>query len=213
MEIYKNCGDREIFFHRAVPENFKTVVGAALGLLAASGVIALSVLAPNLLMVIGHIFSARRKHGKILLKEKSAKVSKAIYYLKKHGYIRMTRHGQDWKIFLTSFGFKRLRQLNINSLQVPRPKKWDENWWQVAADIPTKEFRRAADAFREKLKQMHFYSLQRSLWFYPYDPRAEVDFIIKHYQIGRFVTVMEVSRLDLDDDKKMREYFRKIKII
>ena len=83
----------------------------------------------------------------------------------------------------------------------------------MAADIPTKEHKTAADALRRKLKEMNFYSLQRTLWFYPHDPRLEIDWIVRIYHIERFVTIMEISRLDLDDAEKMVKFFRKQKII
>ena len=64
-----------------------------------------------------------------------------------------------------------------------------------------------------KLKDMGFYPLQRTLWFYPFDPRKELESVLRRYDIGRFVTVMEVNRLDKSDEKIMKKYFRSQKII
>lgn len=60
---------------------------------------------------------------------------------------------------------------------------------------------------------MGFFPLQRTLWFYPYDPRSEVEFIITYYGIERFVTVMEIYRLDKDDESKMLSHFKELKIL
>lgn len=60
---------------------------------------------------------------------------------------------------------------------------------------------------------MKFYPLQRTLWLYPYDPRLEIEFLIQHYGIERFVTVMEVNRLDRDDERVLKAYFENAGII
>ena len=82
----------------------------------------------------------------------------------------------------------------------------------MAADIPTKGYRQGADALRAKLKQMGFCPLQRTLWFYPYDPRKQLEVIVNHYGIGEFVTVMEISRMDIQDEKVLKKYFNLLRI-
>jgi hypothetical protein len=80
----------------------------------------------------------------------------------------------------------------------------------VAADIPTKDHRQGADLLRRKLKQMGFYPLQRSLWFYPFDPRPEIEFICREFGVANFVTVMEINRLDVQDEKLLKKHFSKL---
>ena len=82
-----------------------------------------------------------------------------------------------------------------------------------AADIPTKNYRRGADMLRRKLKELGFFSLQRTLWFYPFDPRKELEYVVNSFGIANFVTLMEVSRLDRDDEEIMKKFFRVSKIL
>ena len=120
---------------------------------------------------------------------------------------------KDVKIFLTGAGRRRLKKFNIENPVIPKPAKWNKKWWLVAADIPTREYKLAADAFRDKLKEMRFCGLQRTLWIYPFDPRREIEVLASYYRIGHFVTVMEINRLDLDDESALKSFFKREKII
>lgn len=193
-------------------EKLKSAGAAALVIVGIAGTIMLSAVAPNVIGAIDKIFFKKEKR-KFSTKEKLRKVARTFYYLKDHGYIIMKPKGKDFKVFLTKLGKRRLAKLNFANLLVPKLGPWDGKWWQVAADIPTEDYKWAADLFRQKLLEMKFYPLQRTLWFYPYDPRKEIEFLLKHYGIGQFVTVMEISRLDYSDENAMKEFFQKEGII
>lgn len=194
-------------------ERIKTASTAALIIIGVAGAVALSAIAPNILVAIGKIFLKKSPKKRFSKKEKDRKISKTIYYLKSSGLIRMRPTKHDFVIYLTSRGKKRLDKLSLDTITVSKPKSWDGKWWQIAADIPTEDYRWAADLFRDKLKELKFYPLQRTLWFYPYDPRKEIEFIIQTYGIERFVTVMEINRLDRDDEHKIKKYFQVEKIL
>lgn len=194
-------------------EKLKTAGAIALVIVGLAGVIVLSAAAPNIFYALGKIFEKKYPNRKLTRQEKETKIAQAFYYLKKSRYITMRPTGKDFKLFLTEIGKKRLGRLSFDTMVIKKPRAWDGKWWQVAADIPTKEYKWAADLFRRKLKEMNFFSLQRTLWFYPHDPRQEIEFIIHHYGIENFVTVMEINRLDRDDEGKMRKYFKELNII
>lgn len=192
-------------------EKFKTASLVVLGIVGVAGAIALSAMAPNIFIAIGKLFLQKYPQRKFSKKEKDLKIAQTFYYLKRSGQIKMKLEGRDFLVSLTKLGRHRFQRLQFENLQIPQPKTWSGKWWAVAADIPTK-YKRGADLFREKLRDLKLYGLQRTLWFFPYDPREEIEFIADHYGIGRFVTVMEVSRLDQQDEKLMLAFFRKEKI-
>ncbi len=78
---------------------------------------------------------------------------------------------------------------------------------------PHKKYRQGADLLRRKLKQLGFYPLQRSLWFYPYNPVEEIEYISNYFGIGQFVTIMEICKLDIQDAKKLEKYFKASNIL
>lgn len=197
---------------REQAEKIHSIVGTALVIIGAAGAITIAAMAPNLIWALGKI-AKDIKSVKFNQKEKTKKVAQTLYYLKRHNLIKFKPEKGDFWISLTDFGKKRLAKTGFYALSVPKQKKWDGKWWQVAADIPTLTHRAGADLLRQKLKNMGFYSLQRTLWFYPFDPRKELEFICQHYGVGQFVTVMEVSRMDMDDEKKLKDYFLANKVL
>jgi DNA-binding transcriptional regulator PaaX len=134
-------------------------------------------------------------------------MERAFYYLRDSGLVKFHGESSNLKISLTEKAKKFLVKVGFRTASVNKPKVWDKKWWLVAADIPTKEHRLGADQFRAKLKNMNFYFLQKSLWIYPYDPRKEIKFIAETYGIERFITVMEINRLDVEDESKAKQFF------
>lgn len=183
-----------------------------LSIIAIAGAVTLAVVAPNAIQAFGS-FAKRSGRGRIVYKEKLKRVTKTFYYLKNRGYINTNSKGNDFNITLTDKGKRRVEELQLQTLSVPKSNWWNGRYWQVAADIPTKEFRSGADSLRNKLMQMGFYSLQRTLWFYPFDPRKEVELITKHFKIDRFVTVMKIAKMDRDDEKVLWGYFHETGIL
>lgn len=193
-------------------ESLKTAGGVALAILLAAGILTLSAVAPNIFSAFGKLFMKKRGRA-YTRKELEQQVTRTFYYLKKTGLVKMRPTAGDFKIYLTTLAKRKIKHMQFDTLQVQKPKKWDKKWWQVAADIPTKEHKSGADALRRKLKEMNFYPLQRTLWFYPFDPRLEVDWIIRVYRIERFVTIMEINRLNRDDEEEMIKFFKTQKIL
>ena len=186
-------------------ESFKSAAQITLGIIMISGVATVSLIAPNLLQTLKPLLKKKKHSSK---KQDHEEVAKVFYYLKRHGLIKFKPVEGDVEVFLTDLGKKRLKSVDFNTLAVPKAKEWNGRWWQVAADVPTLSHRTAADLMRRKLRQMRFYPLQRSLWFYPFDPRQEIEFICQHYGVERFVTVMEVYRMDVEDEEKLKEHFK-----
>lgn len=189
-------------------ETFKKITDVALAVIAMAGIATVSIVAPNLLLALDKLFFKKTTDRRLSSKEKQVKATRAFYYLKSRGLIRLKSTGSDFKVSLTNLGKNKLSKLNFQAITVPKPSHWDGKWWLIAADIPTKNYRRGADSLRKKLKQMGFHSLQRTLWLYPFNPCREIEFITNYYGIALFVTVMEISRLDEDDERKLKIFFK-----
>ncbi|MDR3642512.1 MAG: hypothetical protein P4L74_02680 [Candidatus Doudnabacteria bacterium] len=196
---------------RADLETLKKASEVALAVIAVAGVVAISAVAPNLLIALDSLF--RRRGYKYSKAEKERKAARTFYYLKKTGLIDIREDGSKLKVFLTKLGKRKAEKLNLNFCQIPKPHGWDGKWWLVAADIPTKLYRRQADMLRRKIKELGFYPLQRTLWLYPFNPIKEIGFITEYFGIGQFVTVMEISRLDLQDEETVKEHYKKLGIL
>ncbi|MBI4054053.1 MAG: hypothetical protein HY397_01850 [Candidatus Doudnabacteria bacterium] len=191
----------------------RTASKVALALVALAGTVAISVVAPNLFQVFGALYEKRGKSQSFSTKEKKQKITQTFYYLKRSGLIRFKPDGNDWILCLTDLGKKRFSKLSLDLLSVPKAKHWNGRWWLVAADIPTKSHRPGADLLRNKLRQMGFYSLQRTIWLHPFDPRKEIEYITRAFEINNFVTVMEVARIDREDEQKIKSHFKQSRVL
>ena len=72
---------------------------------------------------------------------------------------------------------------------------WDGKWRMVTFDIPEKK-RKGRDALRNKIKELGFYELQKSVWIYPFKCKDEIDFIIEFFGLRRYVRFVVVDSID-----------------
>ena len=77
------------------------------------------------------------------------------------GYYKFTDAGLRWS------------QKTVKKYFKPVRPKWDKKWRLVIFDIP-KELHAQRVRFSEKLKTMGFFTLQKSVFIYPYDCYAEI---------------------------------------
>lgn len=64
-------------------------------------------------------------------------------------------------------------------------KEWDGKWRVVIFDIPEK-LKSGRNALREKLKNLGFCELQKSVFVFPYECRNEIDFIVEFFNLRKY---------------------------
>jgi len=134
------------------------------------------------------------------------KVYDTFYYLRKHGFIEITQKGHQIYISLTKEGKKKAGLFQIDFLKIKRPKKWDGKWRIIIFDISQlKKIYR--EALRGKLKELGFYSLQKSVWIYPFDCQAETELLRDFFGLTENEMRLIVAE-DIGDDKKLKEIFK-----
>lgn len=92
----------------------------------------------------------------------------------------------ETRIVLTEKGKLRAIQFKIDDLKIKIPARWDKKWRVVFFDVPEKK-RQARDALRDKLREIGFYELQKSVFVFPYECRNEIDFVIEVFEIRGYV--------------------------
>lgn len=95
------------------------------------------------------------------------------------------------RITLTEQGRRKILEFKIDELTVRKPTRWDGKWRIVFFDIPEKQ-RKARDALREKLKELGFCEMQKSVFIYPFSCRDEIDFVVEFFNIRPFVRYAEM---------------------
>ena len=103
------------------------------------------------------------------------------------------------RIELTEKGKKRALAFNIDNITIKHPFSWDGKWRIVIFDIPEKK-RQGRDALRNKIKELGFYELQKSVWVYPFPCKDEIDFIVEFFELRNYVRYGELVSLTLEEE-------------
>ncbi len=190
-------------------EGVSNIAQVVLVVVGVAGVVALAVAAPNSLRALHYLRKTGKKFGRSNQSSERT-LSRTFFYLKKHKYISFRSTKRGLVVRLTRRGRDKIAKLAEMPRSITAQAEWDNKWWLIASDIPTKTHGRAADLFRLKLKQLNVHALQRSLWVYPYDPRAELSYVLSYFGIERYVTIMEISRMDASDEEVLKKIYKKI---
>ncbi|MFC1757127.1 CRISPR-associated endonuclease Cas2, partial [Patescibacteria group bacterium] len=82
------------------------------------------------------------------------------------------------QVVLSEEGKKRAFEFKIDEMEIKKPNIWDGKWRLVLFDVPEKR-RNARDALRNKLQELGFRELQKSVFVFPYPCRDEIDFVVE----------------------------------
>ncbi len=139
-------------------------------------------------------------------KYKKGTVYSAFWRLKKAGYIKIEKKGKQIYLRLTEKGKKMAGWLQIDALEIKKPKKWDGKWRVVIFDISQlKKFYR--ELFRGKLKELEFYPLQKSVWIHPFDCRAEIELLREFFGLTQKEVRLIIAE-DIESADWLKKFFR-----
>ena len=110
------------------------------------------------------------------------------------------------RIELAHRGKKLLRIYNLEEIAIKKPKRWDGQWRILIYDIPTRQ-KQASNAFREKLKQLGLFPLQRSVWVSPYECMAEIEFLTTVFEIDINNCICYFIAKNIPHEKEVRDSF------
>lgn len=175
---------------------------------ALGGVVAVGILAPNLFKILRIPNYVER--GKRLNKEGFLRSRRACYQLEKRGLIeRDFTKGSSHRWRLTLLGKEMIERIVIRPKKkiAAGPVQWDGKMRLIAFDIPD-TYKCARDVFRNKLKVMGCYPLQRSVLAYPYPCKQELLVTAARLGIQDFV---EIYTIEDFDNKNALSFFSDLK--
>lgn len=109
------------------------------------------------------------------------------------------------RITLTKNGREKLLVYRLEDMKLKRPSRWDRKWRLVMFDIPHGD-KKARDAFRQKLKSLEFYPIQKSVFITPYPCEDEIDFLASIFNIRKHIILMEIA--NFDGEERLRHHFK-----
>lgn len=165
-----------------------------LNLLAAGCVLTLAAVSPGSASLLGiwKSFSKRR-------------FRQAIYRLRQQKFVKITGKGEQQTVIITIKGLNKSLSYRINNMRIKEPKKWDGKWRLVIFDIQDKK-RRYRDIFRNKVKALGLWPLQKSVYVYPYPCFNQIEFLRQIFGVGLEVKYIVAQKIE--DDEYLRNHFR-----
>ena len=154
---------------------------------------------PNLIRVLN-------KRNKRFSKNYSRKnTEQAMRNLKRSKLVIFKEKDGKFSVEITEKGKRVLKEIDISELKNKTPKDWDGLWRIIIFDIPeNKKYGR--DALREKMKEVGFYQLQKSVWAFPYECEKEIELLVEAFDINSFVNIITAKKIK--DDEKLKKYFK-----
>ena len=114
--------------------------------------------------------------------------------------------GGKVKMVLTHRGKLLIREYDIDNIKLQRPEKWDEMWRVIIYDIPVAQ-RKASNAFRQKIRAMGLFQLQRSVWVSPYECLSEIEFIATVFDINIDRCICYFKTKNIPKEKEIKKHF------
>ncbi len=186
-ELKRRSKDAAIFIAKTI-----------LVLLAVGGALTIAAVAPNILALFGRMKkSHRRFYEKDRFREATASLSR-------RGFIRQAKSKEGTILTLTDRGKKKVINLSYQNLRPRNRDKWDGYWRVVIYDIPLKN-KWSREGFRDKLKLMGFYPLQKSVFVSPYPCNEELDFLCGIYNIAGNVRLIDTKTIG--NDEVLKKHF------
>lgn len=122
-----------------------------------------------------------------------------------YGYVSWKEKSNgDCEVIITKKGISRIKLLNLDQLSVKKPSQWDGRWRIVFFDVPEKE-RKARNALREKLRDLGFYEMQKSVFTFPYECQNEINFVVSIFNIKPYVQYAEM--INPTNELALRRFF------
>lgn len=138
-----------------------------------------SIVAPGLPKALSYV--VKQKRGKDRLsKFDHGHFRRELKRLQKRGLVEIYERNNKLVARLTDKGKERFVKFDIDNMRVEKPKNWDGKWRVVIFDIPNTK-KKARDLFRRRLKSLGFYSLQESVFVYPFPCTREVEILMSNY--------------------------------
>lgn len=127
-----------------------------------------------------------------------SEIERTVRRLHKQKLISYDERNGKTKIALTKSGKRKVLSYKIEEMSLKKGK-WDGWWRMVVFDIPEKK-KKARDILRNKMKEIGFYQLQKSVLITPWKCEDEVDFIKNLYGVeGENICLIKAKEFDGED--------------
>ena len=159
---------------------------AVVNVIAISGLIAVAVIAPNVIGALG-------KLGLLNPRQKKQAVKRSLTRLIERGYVVV----EDGRARLTNKGEVFAAKLGTGNLGRKNSRHWDKKWRILIFDIPEQR-KKSREQIRSTLMGIGFRRLQDSVWVYPYDCEDLITLLKIDLKIGKDLLYIIADKIEQD---------------
>lgn len=123
---------------------------------------------------------------------------RAINRLKKSELIGIEEEDGGVTLHLTKDGEKKALRYSLDEMVLEKPEKWDGKWRIIMFDIPD-EKKVARNYFKQKLDDLRFITIQKSVYAHPYPCEEQIELIRSVYDIRPFVKIITATHFEGDE--------------
>jgi len=160
--------------------------------LAAGGAIATAFIAPNAVSLFKPLLGLWDEY-------EPYRVRQQINRLKEQKWVEIINEGGEEVVKITENGRVRALRFRLNEMDVKKPKTWDRKWRIVIFDIPENN-RGARDLFRQLIKNLGFYELQKSVFVHPFPCFDEIEYLRQVCGTGVSVRCLIAEKIEDEGD-------------
>ncbi|OGE74129.1 MAG: hypothetical protein A3I07_00200 [Candidatus Doudnabacteria bacterium RIFCSPLOWO2_02_FULL_42_9] len=129
----------------------------------------------------------------------SGQLKKSLNKLAIGGFVGITQDGNKTVLKLTKAGMQKVLTFKLDDMQIKRQKRWDRKWRIVMFDIPEK-FKQKRDALVQKLGEIGFIRIQKSVWICPFPCEDEIFFIAELYEVREYLRMITAEDIDREEN-------------
>jgi len=183
--IYLTDREKEVFIAVVKFVLFLSLAGFAVAFIAAM---------PNAILIAKLFITKNPNIARKYSEEEVEKVTQKVF---KDHFVKIIEKDSKQFLAITNKGKRQLVEFDIDTVKIKK-QKWDGRWRLVIFDVPEK-FRLGRDVLRDKLREIGFVKLQKSVWVCPYECQNEISYIASVYEIEKYVNYAVVEKCDFSD--------------
>lgn len=193
--------DKENILHALKRETERyPYVKEILIILAAGTLISAALVMPG----IAKLFAPSSWNGKGY---KRYRLGQTLKRLKRQKIIEVVETKDGPIIKITENGMNRALKYKLDEMRIKQKESWDKKWRIVIFDIPEGK-RKLRDEFRERLKQLGFYQLQKSVFVHAFPCADEIEFLRHVYSV--YVDVTTIIATKIENEERLHTFFKLI---
>lgn len=175
----------------------QNVQKTVLGIVAVAGILAVTMIAPNIFQAIPRLMGNKYKFGYRARTAAGRLAQKGyVHFVERNGrkFVEITDKGKS------AYALEKARFATYTNIN----KHWDKRWRIVIFDIPERK-KAVRERVRKLVREFGFLKLQDSVWVFPYDCEELIAMMKAELRIGK--DILYIIADSVENDRWVRKQF------